>query len=43
MKRDEAIIVKLTKEEKNKIVGNAKKEGLTLSSYVRYYLIKGGK
>lgn len=41
MKRAENIIFKVTKEEKNKIINLAKKEGLTLSSYIRQKILRG--
>lgn len=41
MKRLENILIKVTKEEKNKIISLAEKNGLTMSSYIRQKLLRG--
>lgn len=44
MKRDVNILIKLTKEEKERLKQKALDEGLTVSSYIRHKCIgKGGK
>ncbi len=39
MKRDERITITVTPEEKAKIQMDADKIGMTLSAYIRYFLI----
>lgn len=44
MKRLDYVMIRLSKEEKQILQTNAEREGLTISAYVRYHLIKrGGK
>jgi len=38
-----SITIKLDKKEKNKLIKAAKEQGLSLSDYVRYKTIYGGK
>lgn len=40
MKREEYILIKVTTEEKKIITEKAKKEGLPVSSYIRYEILK---
>ena len=43
MIRDESLIIKLSAEEKAKIKEQALKVGLTISAYVRYCALRGGR
>ena len=43
MQRLEHILIKVTEEEKEKIKQKAEQEGMTMSGFIRYLILKRGK